>query len=254
MTSELTEENQEEQQTRSATISLRLTEKEAQKFKEYATTEGISQADFLLSLLSLYVPNNKENANERPQQQKDDTDSNEQNNRNDDKVESTNNSIDLMLCMKNSLVEKSDFEKYNKETRKYKFIGEVLYWPQTFFTQPMANCESCLRKEFGIKNEVDLSSFAVYHVLNLLKYEKKTEQQDQYLVNEVIRLSKTDNWEEIPLWISRCRKVSGYREIADYYSELPYVSRQNLLDIEWILAKTVREEDGGIEGIFEEYF
>lgn len=218
-----------EKPTTASTVSvtIRLKEDVARRFKEYAQKDNLSQGDFLETLLQSYgQPQPERPAEKTP--------------------------VPLILCKKNYLTATPDMS--NEPTRTYCFVGEVKYWPQSMFGCPAIHFQTQLSKEFAIKDPSSLKQYHLQHVLNLL-YDEKVQ---KYLVYEVLMLIPTnlympsiayDPHKANPLTVRRCKHVTSFSEVCERFGT--YASPYNLDNIEIAMSEQISPDE---IDLFEQYF
>lgn len=199
---------------KNVSITLRLREEDAEKFKLNALKNKVSQSEYLVQLMNI-IGNSQNNIGEQ------------------------SGCIPIILLKKNAFSPYD--EKQNLLTKKIIIKGQVLVFPQNLIIRPLECYEEMLKKEFNIKQS--LEGFIFSHILNLFKINGK----EKFLVNEVIHIEKNDT-RQIYLNVSRCLYVNNYNDVVEKFGK--YAASENLAQIEFAMAKKI---EGSISEL-EEYF
>lgn len=196
-------------------ITIRLSNNEAMKFKEGAKEKELSQREYLVELMNESgVPQNR--------------------------INNKLNCISIMLIKKNLFCKD---ERQNLTSKKIKIKGKPLYYPQFALIHPIKEYKDELKKEFQIDDTLQNYSFS--QVLNLFKVEDNDE--CDYLVNEVIIL-KSRITNKIALHVSRCLYVKDFNEVQKNFYK--YTDSNNLLEIELLMAREVKGGNSELKKFF----
>jgi hypothetical protein len=198
-------------------VTVRLDEVDAEKFKQLSLDNKSSQADFLVELMKIYG-NSNQNTN-------------------------LVNKNDICLLMFRRIARSTDDRLDDIRTRKYIFSGSLIYYPPSWFIRPIELYANTLAKEFNL--DVPIEGYIFRSVVNVFKDDKK----DKYLAQEVINVSpKAGQPQEYLLWVQRICFVDGFEDIKEKFKT--YIDPNNLRDIEMAMA----EDIGDNTEVFNEYF
>ncbi len=151
------------------------------------------------------------------------------------------NRIELILKReKNTGDEKAD-QNFYVETKKYVFEGE---WLNTYLVNdnrvPASIFEEELKEDFGI--EISSEHICFYYI----GIYRRANDKKNILAHEQLVVCNGNKISEYILNVQRCAYCTGLEDIKAKFKK--YISYQNLLQIEQVLASEIKKED------FEQYF